>query len=697
MPSYKTPTSPKVYTTRYEGFKGVDFNCDDEVISKNRFPYAQNLIIDDNGYPDKRPGWETVSVGSNSFDACHMVSGKINGEERLALIGDNTGFTVLKENEKGEIEAIFGRDQFKHLNDASILNVEDGFLIKFRSTINTDGFYFYDDEKFVNLYSDDYAYVPTTVIGRNYQTVYDQNAKTTTEFVSPGDVYESVNLLSRKRTNSFCLTSFVTKGYSLYKGYYNYATVILDSNVDSSKTSWEGGKNWKLELLVNGVWKEVDVDASRTVPDEAQNLRDEVEITLTENTLKIKSGHKPAIFFKDGTHVQYPDIGENVDNLRITFYAEPAEDKLKDCDLITSFGITDGDRIWLSGNSKYKNYIWYSEFNNKFYFPDDNYVVAGTSETGIIGFSNYKNYLVVHKESNSFSPTIYNIYGSIDSDGKALFRIQNGNSGVGAVSKYGFCMNDDEPLILTKNGVFGLTVENISSELCLKDRSYFVNPRLTEEDLTNAHLFQYKNYILCSNGRGNVYVLQKNLKTYLSHSQSYVFECMLWTDFPAKCFAVMNDRLYFIGDGKLRRLKRKEDTPNYYNDTENGTDKPINAYFLTVADDDSSFMTLKTMTKRGCGIMLKPYEMSSVTVSIIKDRDAAKEIKSHRFGWFDFSKIYFETFDFRQGRAGEIVPFNTKVKKYSLLQFMVSNNKLNEGFGVIGIEKRYIYGNYKKS
>lgn len=95
--------------------------------------------------------------------------------------------------------------------------------------------------------------------------------------------------------------------------------------------------------------------------------------------------------------------------------------------------------------------------------------------------------------------------------------------------------------------------------------------------------------------------------------------------------------------------------------------------------------------------MLKPYEISSVKVAVIKDRDAVKVIKSHRFGYLDFQKMYFETFDFRANKAAEIVPFNSKVKKYSTLQFMVQNNELGEGFGVIGIEKRYVTGNYKKS
>jgi hypothetical protein len=710
LAQFNVPQGKTVHTTRYTGFTGVDFNSDDEVISKTRFPYAQNLIIDDNGYPDKRPGFEEINFG-DYFGKCCMASGKIKGKEYIALIGENSGFIVFSREDiekikSGEQSQTYVNKNIKPSGNVSIKNINDGFLIKFKSDSDNDGFYFYDGEKLRNLH--DEAYVPTTVVGRNYSsyfageyTLFESEIKT-----DPGNVYEEVNLLTRKRRNCFS-----HKFSSEYPGESTSGikmTILhLDGDIDNNH-------GFTVEYYYSGEWLTIDIEQSKNYNDGVSiSVVKEVDngnytISVGNNSIAFSTKKGMNVALKKGEEIiKLPlrneaskDKDEINDNIRITFYAatdDDYEDKLKECDIMTTYGISDGDRVWLSGNDSYKNYVWYSEFNNKFYFPDMNYCVVGSNDTAVLGFSNYKNYLVVHKESNKVSPTLFIMQGSIDSDGNALFTVKSGISGIGAVSKTGFCMADDEPLILTKQGVFGLTVENINSETCLKNRSYFLDPMLTKEDLSTGHLFEYKNYILCSNGNGKIYVMQKNFKNYVNSSQSYVFECMLWTDIEAQCFCEFDGDLFFLGDGKLRRLKKREETPGYFNDTTTTGEKGIDAYFLTVADDDSTFMTLKTMVKRGCGIMLKPYEQSSVTVSVIKDRDASREIKSHRFGYFDFEKIYFETFDFRSSKASEIVPFNSKVKKYSTLQFMVRNNRLSEGFGIIGIEKRYVFGNYKKS
>ena len=54
------PTSPAVYTKKYEKFRGVDFSCDASMVGDAHSPDAKNLIADAAGFPEKRPGWRTV-------------------------------------------------------------------------------------------------------------------------------------------------------------------------------------------------------------------------------------------------------------------------------------------------------------------------------------------------------------------------------------------------------------------------------------------------------------------------------------------------------------------------------------------------------------------------------------------------------------------------------------------------------------
>ena len=53
-------------------------------------------------------------------------------------------------------------------------------------------------------------------------------------------------------------------------------------------------------------------------------------------------------------------------------------------------------------------------------------------------------------------------------------------------------------------------------------------------------------------------------------------------------------------------------------------------------------------------------------------------------------------FTFNTIDTPQVVPFNTKIKKYIMLQIIVRNDALSEGFGIYGIEKRYTIGNYVK-
>lgn len=57
------PAQPKVYTTKYEGFKGVDFTNDPSNVWYRRSPDAVNMLPDEAGRPFKRTGWEiAISV-----------------------------------------------------------------------------------------------------------------------------------------------------------------------------------------------------------------------------------------------------------------------------------------------------------------------------------------------------------------------------------------------------------------------------------------------------------------------------------------------------------------------------------------------------------------------------------------------------------------------------------------------------------
>ena len=60
------PSAPKVYTTVYDNFKGVDYTNDSTNIWRRRSPTGYNMLPDESGRPFKRTGWE-VMISSEDF------------------------------------------------------------------------------------------------------------------------------------------------------------------------------------------------------------------------------------------------------------------------------------------------------------------------------------------------------------------------------------------------------------------------------------------------------------------------------------------------------------------------------------------------------------------------------------------------------------------------------------------------------
>lgn len=94
----KTPalsgSSPKVNTTIYNKFRGVDFSTDPSQIDKSRSPWAPNLVSDTGGNPEKRPGWRslfTVEGTVNGLFSGVVSLGEGAGDEEAYLLHAGTG------------------------------------------------------------------------------------------------------------------------------------------------------------------------------------------------------------------------------------------------------------------------------------------------------------------------------------------------------------------------------------------------------------------------------------------------------------------------------------------------------------------------------------------------------------------------------------------------------------------------------
>ena len=124
---------------------------------------------------------------------------------------------------------------------------------------------------------------------------------------------------------------------------------------------------------------------------------------------------------------------------------------------------------------------------------------------------------------------------------------------------------------------------------------------------------------------------------------------------------------------------------------------PILAVWSTKADDDEDITLLKTMIKKGNSVTIKPYTRSSAQIYLRTEQDPVEWLATEdTMDIFDWEDIDFTRFTFESNDAPREILFNTKVKKYKRLQIIVKNNAVNEGFGIFGITKHFVVGNFAK-
>ena len=610
-------------TTVYSRFKGVDFSVDASLVSKDRSPYAPNLIADVGGMPEKRLGWRTLHTLEQPING--IWYGEINGQKSFIAHGGTkiykftaVNFEVIKEDvNNAKSTAFFMRSS----DDTGKIYILTGAE-----------FLEYDGTTVKNVADD--GYVPTILISRNP--------------TGGGTVYEAVNLITGKRTESF-LGNETDKVYQLSA-----------NKIDSID---------KVEVL-NSNGEKVTTT--------------EYTVDLTTGKITFIATHKPVVAGQDNVFITYTKT--------VAGYA----DRINKCTISDLYGLGGSNRVFLSGNPDYKAYDWYSDIFKPNYFPDLNYSIVGTSDTAIMGYQRLGKYQMILKEDNQQDSTVFQRFGTLNDDGSVTFSVEQGVAGIGAVSKYCFGMLADEPLFLSRQGIQAITSNNILAERTIRNRSFFVDSYLTKEpNLQNAVACEWNGfYVLCINGVA--YVLDGKNKSYKERSTAsydYNYECYYWTNIPAICLLSVAGELYFgTADGKICKFNTDIELLTKYNDD----GKPIIASWATLNDDDDAPHLYKSMTKKGCLVTIKPYTRSSGTIYVCKDGNPRQFLKKGTMDILDWNDIDFDRFSFNTNDSPQDIFFKKKVKKYKRLQIIVENDALNEGFGVLQIVKTFTVGNYAK-
>lgn len=678
MAQLTLPSAPAYKRTSYSGLLGADFSVDPSLVDKRRSPDLLNMISDNGGNPIKRKGWEIVN-NNHSGEIENIWSFYANDKRYIVFTcktGDDTAELVCMDEE--------GEEQT--LAEESVSITVGKHCAFFTNTSDTQfGFYILDGEKYHRIFYNGTAitheevtpYVPTILISRSP--------------TGGGTVYDDVNLLTKARKEQFLNTA-------------SNKTFVVSSQVNTSKpysVKYKSGENWV-------------TDSSATV---------------SGATFTVSTAHAPVVTGQDNILIEYYATGEDKSG------------QILNCTTNAHFSATVQDQIFLTGNPDKPNSVYYSAYNDISYFPDLHYLNIG-GENKIMGFLNLGEYLAVVKEGTSDDSTIFLIYQTSiqsttvsSSDGKTTttqertFAVKRATAGIGAISKYAFGVLNDEPLFLSSFGVYGVISTNTTSEKIVRNRSFFLDPKLTaEDDLKDAVGTIWNNYyVLFTNGRayktekfinpdngveyetevsdGHVYILDGRHKTSNNAGNTnYGYEAYYWEGVPAISVCSYDMELWFgTSRGEVCRFKNSGQRTDYSDATlksnPNITGVPIKAVWSTPNDNDGASEYFKTMQKKGTMCTVAPYQRSSVKVYLRPDGYPRQyigmtyvDISGLFDGEIDFGRL---SFDPRTTPRDSF--FKKKQKKYIRLQIILENDALDEPFGVFEIVKTYIVTRFAKN
>ena len=550
------------YTAKLAGFKGVDLNSSPLRVSEQRAVRMKNFICD-NGINHKRPGWEEQFCVTDENDKPLAVHGIFpfdeNGTEILLI---HAGKGIYRA-EKGE-----QKWAYKRLDDGSLGIAEERsqcFYRGGRAFIAGCGNYLVYGE-FEGSYAlkevAEIAYVPTTTIGIGGSDEVQASL-------------DAVNLLTRKRKNTI-IGSQIT---------LNDEGTILTNN----------GGSWQLDGRAKASTIEIEIDgkcAYINVDDEENKigyfpyhcvLKGDENWGLVVDTLEWDGSDVPYLlggqtanfhyskgevagYVGDADGVSWISFGfgaepliKDIPNITVTYEAVMGDDyderRVQDCRFGVLFGANGADdRLFLAGNSKYKNVDFWSEWNDFTYFPDGNCMEVGGNNAAITAYARLSDTtLAVLKEEKAGEPTIFYRTGRerTEEDGITLtqwFPVSAGIAGDGAINPHAVATLSGDVLTLTREGVHALVLSaNVASgERYTRERSRPIYRELASAKLGDAAGIVYRNrYYLSLPDTGKCYVADAHYKATFEGSTDYNYEWWIWENVPAACFAEYKDQLIF--------------------------------------------------------------------------------------------------------------------------------------------------------
>jgi hypothetical protein len=471
--------------------------------------------------------------------------------------------------------------------------------------------------------------------------------------------------------------------------------------IQMSKSPAGGGTAFEDFNLIGNKFKDsFSGDGSATVYNLSLLGLDSTTVTAVVGTSTITEGSGLSVDRVNGkvTFTTAPAQGTN--NVIITAGKTIAglADRVKKCTFSVAFGGSNDTRMFIIGNPNMPEYAWRSGLYDPTYWPENGFYKYPEK---VRGFSKQYDYLVVHREGGLHQITYS------ENAGVASFPSKPINDEVGTLSTQSIQIIENNPVFLSKDGVYMLTASNVRDERNVSHISLTVDRKLLlESGLDQAVSIDYdKKYWLAANSK--VYVLDYAQKTDLTpYGKWYIYD-----NIPSSCFLEKDGYLYFgsSSDGLVYRFHKDAENSNSFNDD----GKPINAYWkskpLTFGTEeryklvDSFYIGLKPA---GATSVRFSYETDksqgggrNVTTGIFDfntidftDFSLYTDVYDENFvifSLFDFGNLDFTNLTFQYSPFSKELKKKIKAKKITHFQLSIANDRMNESLTVLSLVIKY--------
>lgn len=547
-------------TRRYDGFRGVDFRSNECAL--NRSPDALNVW---------RNYHELASIETRPA-LKHFCREPQNRVIDMEFIGDDLyyitaggGVHKVSFNDDGSYKettrSIIGWGASKVFEfDGAVYAIGRSFGIK---ALGSNGIKEY--------------FVPTTSIGS----------------LPNGDgrkTHQDVNMLTPKRINAFHVEEDTTTEY-----------FRLDAeDVD------------KVMPIIKIDGKQI-FDGRDPNGDPVENESGCLVWDFSESSLDPSDTREILLYYKLGRvqviGQEFPaPYTEGYDNIEIIFSktvknaigGDANKNKIAGCTIVQEFD----NRIFLSGNPEYPNFVFHSSLNNPMYFSDLDVYEDGKGDGRIREIVAGNGALWVFRESNTGNGVYYHTAAFDSTYGKVY---PSAHSNITKCCVGGAINFLDDVVFFSEQGMESVS-QNIESEQFATHKSSAVDIKMVNKaGYKDMVLVEWQGYLLVCIGKDIFLADSRAMQTVENH---YEYEWYHWTlgEYDVNCAAERDGILYIgtdgvnnpdnsnIPTGNIYTLKISDLVKDIY---ANGDEVEIKSYWTTPKDIFAAPNKVKTTNKKG--------------------------------------------------------------------------------------------------